>query len=94
MSAIGASIGYGFTSLATLVTLKKDKDKGLFLKIMAILGTIFSCMFIILQIVPIPGLESVHFGKESYIMLVIWIVIGLAFYFAQRKHFIDDKSEA
>ena len=38
-----------------------------------------------LQLVPIPGLEAVHFGKESYIMLVIWIVIGAVFYLFQRK---------
>ena len=41
----------------------------------------------ILQLIPIPGLSGVHFGKESYIMLVIWIVIGLAFYAKQRKFF-------
>ena len=34
----------------------------------------------ILQLIPIPGLSGVHFGKESYIMLVVWIVIGLVFY--------------
>jgi len=90
MSAIGASIGYGFTSLATLVTLKKEKEHRPFLKIMALLGFCFSLMFIILQLIPIPGFESVHFGKESYIMLIIWIVIGLIFYFKQKKYFIKE----
>lgn len=89
MSAIGASIGYGFTSLSTLVTMKKNGDKNVFLKIMAILGSLFSAMFIILQVIPIPGFESVHFGKESYIMLVIWIILGLAFYFKQKKNFTN-----
>ena len=90
MSAIGASIGFGFTCLSTLVTLKRDNEKNLFLKIMAILGSTFSAIFIILQLIPIPGLESVHFGKESYIMLIIWIVLGLAFYFKQRNNFINE----
>ena len=90
MSAIGASIGYGFTSLSTLVTMKKDNEKNLFLKIMAILGTLFSAMFIILQLIPISGFESVHFGKESYIMLIIWVALGLVFYLKQRKNFIDE----
>ncbi len=43
----------------------------------------------ILQLIPIPGLSGVHFGKESYIMLVIWVLIGLIFYFKQRKGFSE-----
>ena len=85
MSAIGASIGYFFTCAATLITIRRFKDGGVFLKIMAVVGVIFSLSFAVLQLVPIPGLEAVHFGKESYIMLVISIVIGAVFYLFQRK---------
>lgn len=85
MSAIGASIGYFFTSAATLVTLKRDRDGTHFLKAMAITGIAFSVAFMILQLVPIPGLSGVHFGKESYIMLAVWITIGLVFYALQIK---------
>lgn len=87
MSAIGASIGYFFTSAATLVTLKRDKDGTPMLKVMATVGVIFSVIFMVLQLVPVPGLEGVHFGKESYIMLIIWIVIGAAFYAKQKRYF-------
>lgn len=87
MCAIGASIGYFFTSAATLVTMKRDGDGNRLLKVMAVLGVIFSCAFMILQLVPIPGLSGVSFGKESYIMLVIWIAIGAAFYLKQMKQF-------
>ncbi|MCQ2385949.1 MAG: APC family permease, partial [Clostridia bacterium] len=38
MSAIGASIGYFFTSASTLATMKKDKDGSAFLKVMGTLG--------------------------------------------------------
>ena len=89
MSAIGASIGYFFTSAATLVTHKRDQDGNAFLKAMAVLGVAFSAIFMVLQLIPIPGLPNVHFGKESYIMLIAWIVIGLAFYAKQRKFFVD-----
>jgi hypothetical protein len=41
----------------------------------------------ILQLIPIPGLSGVHFGKESYIMLVVWVLLGLIFYLKQRKEF-------
>jgi len=53
-------------------------------------GVCFSAAFIILQLVPIPGLSGVHFGKESYIMFVIWIILGAIFYFRQRANFTED----
>lgn len=87
MSAIGASIGYFFTCASTLKTAKRDGDGTAFLNGMAIVGVIFSVMFMILQLVPIPGLSGVHFGKESYIMLVIWVLLGFVFYFEQRQKF-------
>ncbi len=87
MSAIGASIGFGFTCLSTLVTLKRSGEKKPFVQIMAILGAMFSIMFMVLQLIPIPGLEGVHFVDESYIMLVIWIVLGIVFYLLRGKQF-------
>ena len=87
MSAIGASIGYFFTSAATLATSKRDGDGTKFLKVMATIGVVFSVIFMILQLVPIPALNGVHFCKESYIMLIVWIAIGLVFYAMQRKFF-------
>jgi len=87
MSAIGASIGFGFTCLSTLVTIKRDDDGSVLLKTMAVLGALFSGIFIILQTIPIPGLVGVHFGKESYIMLIIWIVLGVVFYLFKGKQF-------
>lgn len=87
MSAIGASIGYFFTCASTLVTLRRDKDGSRTLHVLAILGCIFSVIFMILQLVPIPALPGVHFCKESYIMLVVWVLIGAAFYLKERKNF-------
>jgi len=87
MSAIGASIGYFFTCASTLITLKKDGDGTIKLKILATIGSIFSIIFMILQLVPIPGLSGVHFCKESYIMLIVWIFIGIIFYIIERKNF-------
>ncbi|MBR0086889.1 MAG: APC family permease [Lachnospiraceae bacterium] len=87
MSAIGASIGYFFTCASTLVTAKKFGDASGFLKGMAVTGVVFSLAFMILQLIPIPGLSGVHFGKESYIMLIIWVLIGLIFYAKEHKFF-------
>lgn len=91
MAAIGASIGYFFTSASTLKTIRKDGDGTGLLKAMAILGVAFSIIFVILQLVPIPGLSGVHFGKESYLMLIVWTAIGAAFYAKQRGHFTEDE---
>lgn len=85
MSAIGASMGFFFTSACTLKKVNADHERKTVFKITAVLGIVFSVMFMILQLVPIPGLSGVHFGKESYLMLVVWIVIGIAFYLFKRK---------
>ena len=58
--------------------------------IMSIIGMIFSVIFMILQLVPIPGLSGVNFGKESYLMLIVWIVLGVLFF--PRKG-ISEKKE-
>ena len=93
MSAIGASIGYFFTCAATLRTMRKDGDGSLRLKVLAVIGVCFSVAFMVLQLIPmekvtgIQAFASVHFGKESYIMLIIWVALGAAFYLKQRKNF-------
>ena len=89
MCAIGASIGYFFTCASTLVTMRREKDGSRFLRSMAVVGVIFSVAFMILQLIPIPGLSGVHFGKESYYLLIVWAVLGLIFYFKERSFFTD-----
>ena len=85
MSAIGASMGFFFTSISAMKRMHVDKDGTPFMRTMAILGMVFSAVFMILQLIPIPGLSGVHFGRESYWMLVVWIIIGVVFYFARKK---------
>ncbi len=85
MSAIGASMGYFFTCASTLRSIKKDGDGSLSLKILALVGVFFSLAFMVLQLVPIPGLNGVHFGTESYILLIAWVLIGVVFYTLQIK---------
>ena len=91
MSAIGASMGYLCTAASTFVTIKKDKDGTPFLMGMSVVGVLFSIAFIILQLVPIPGINGVHFCKESYIMLIVWILMGIVFYIKQHKFFVGNK---
>lgn len=85
MTSIGASIAFGFTSIASYKTAKRCGDASKLLRFTSILGGAFSILFMALQLIPIPGLESVHFGKESYIMFIVWIGIGLVYYFSRKK---------
>lgn len=83
MSSIGAAIGYGYTSLATYKTLKLNPDdhKPL-LKVLSVVGVVFSLIFIILLVV--PGMPS-YLAVQSRICLIIWIVLGIIFYFATKN---------
>ena len=90
MSAIGASMGFFFTSASALKKMGADKDGNGLVKTMAVLGMVFSVIFMILQLIPIPGLSGVHFGKESYWMLLVWIAIGIVFYFFKKKRITNE----
>ena len=86
MSAIGAAMGYFFTCASTLKTMKQCGENVMPIKVLAMIGVLFSVMFMVLQLIPIPGLEGVHFGKESYILLLVWIVIGLVFGYVCKRN--------
>lgn len=85
MSAIGASMGFFFTCASALRKMKEDRDGNLLLKTMAAAGVAFSAVFMVLQLVPIPGLSGVHFGRESYLMLLVWGVLGVLFFHQKKK---------
>ena len=85
MSAIGASMGFFFTCASSLKTMKLESDGTVGLKACAIVGLIFSLAFMVLQLIPIPGLVGVHFCRESYLLLVVWIVMGVFFYLFQAR---------
>ena len=77
-------IGYGFTSAATFMTLRKERDGSKPLRINAILGTTFALIFIVILLSP----ASLGFGGLSTparIALVIWCVLGAVFFLRARK---------
>lgn len=84
MSSIGAAIGYGFTSAATFMTLRKEKDGGKFMQINAMIGVVFSLLFVVILLSP----ASLGFGGLSTparIALAVWCVLGAGFYLYARK---------
>ena len=83
MSSIGAAIGYGYTSLATYKTHKQTPaDSRPVLKVMSLIGAFFAIIFVILLVV--PGMPS-YLAVQSRVCLVIWILLGVIFYFATRN---------
>lgn len=83
MSSLGAAIGYGYTSAAAFKFARKEKNVPI--QISGIIGTILAIMFMVLLLVPIP-MFNCSLGKESYICLIVWIVLGVIFYVSTRKN--------
>lgn len=88
MSAIGGAIGFGYATASCFVTIRRRRIQGVearprkMLQLSALLGTAFSLGFVALLLIPgMPGC----LGMQSYVMLVIWIVLGILFYWFRRK---------
>ena len=94
MSSIGVSIAYFYTCYTAFFLFKRSEDsKGFnprihvvstFKKTLAGLGAVASLIFILLLLV--PG-SPAFLGIQSRIALLIWIVIGIIFYFYKRKEY-------
>lgn len=83
MSSVGAAIGYGYTSAAAMKFAKKKGNIGIMITGAA--GLIMGIIFVILLLVPIP-MFNCSLGTESYICLLIWVILGVAFYnFSKRN---------
>lgn len=89
MSSIGAAIGYGYTSLAAFKYAKKEKNAAIM--ITGVAGTIMALVFVVLLLVPIPALNC-SLGKESYISLIVWVILGAVFRFAAKKRKAPEKT--
>lgn len=77
MSSLGAAIGYGYTSAAAFKFAREEKNSGIVFT--SLLGIIFSVIFVVLLLVPIP-MFGCSLGKESYICLIVWIILGVVFH--------------
>ena len=82
MASVGVSVGFGFTCASTFML--AIREKRITTAFTGLIGTVLSCMFLMLQLVPLPGLEGVHLGREAYIMLAVWLILGVIFFWYQR----------
>ena len=86
MTSVCAVIVYGYTSAAAYVTAKKESDTKI--QIVGISGFILSALFGLFLLV--PNLLSIStMAAESYLIIVIWSVLGFVFFRAMFKH--DDE---
>ena len=82
MASIGASIGFAYTSISAAKYALSEKRTDIV--IFGSLGFILSLGMAVLLLVPLPGL-NVSLGHESYMLLVVWIVLGVIFYRIRRQ---------
>ena len=84
IASLGGAIGLGYTSLASWKYSREENRKDV--AILGMMGFIFSTIFALLLLVPLPGITTELLSKESYLILVIWIVMGIIFYCLNVNH--------
>ena len=88
MASIGAAIGFAYTSISAAKYAYSEKRTDIM--IFGALGFVLSLGMAVLLLVPIPGL-NVSLGHESYMLLVVWIVLGVIFYRIRGRKGGDDR---
>ena len=84
IASIGGAIGFAYTSLAaykySLAEHRKD------VAILGMIGFIFSVIFALLLLVPLPGISTNALSIQSYLILAFWIILGVIFYYLSVNH--------
>ena len=89
MSSLGAAIGYGYTSAATLKYAIRERKK---LGIMTgIAGVISALVFAVILLVPIRNLKC-SLGVQSYVCLILWTILGILFKFLSNRRRENDQT--
>ena len=77
LMSLGALVAYVYTSLAVFIDAHREQKT--LMMVVAVLGLALSCTCIFLLFVPLPGLNT-SISKESYVILVAWVALGVNFY--------------
>ena len=75
---IGAAVAYAYTSAATLRLARKAGNR--LAAATGLVGLLFSVVIGLLFILPVFSSELATMATESYILLVLWAIIGIAFF--------------
>lgn len=83
MTCVGAGLGFVYTCCSATMLAKREGNQKQFL--ISLLGIAVASIFLIITFIPgMPGFLS----NESWIILGVWVVIGIIFYFSIRKEYI------
>lgn len=86
MTCVGSAVGFTYTCASATVLSRREKKRGQ--AVVSGIGTVFSAFFIILSFVPAsPGFLSV----PSFVILGIWVTVGICLWFVQRKSFLHGR---
>lgn len=85
ISALGAAIGFGYTSASAMRFAWEEGRRWVVLS--GFLGLLISVFFAVILLVPIPAFPG-SLGKETFLCLGIWTVLGILFFLFANKKFI------
>ena len=88
MASTGAAAGFAYTSISACKYAKHEKRTDII--ILGGIGFLFAMLFEVLLLIPIPGIEG-SLGKESYMLLILWLTLGFIFYIYSAKRKIKIK---
>ncbi|MCH3918108.1 MAG: APC family permease [Spirochaetia bacterium] len=88
VASIGTAIGYLYTCLSCHKFSKKDGNRRQATK--ALIGSLFSCSFIALLL--IPGTPS-FLSIPSRIITLGWVILGSVFLLTHKRNFLGKKSD-
>lgn len=87
MTSVGAAIVFAYTTASAAITGKRNGDRKY--TVFGVLGCIFSLFFLSLLVIPgMPG----YLSFQSRVVLLIWILIGIVFYFIIRKSYVKGQN--
>lgn len=86
MTSVGAAVVFAYTTASAAIIARRHRHK--LRMYVGIIGCVFSVFFLTLLVVPgMPG----FLGKESWICLIVWALMGAVFYFIRRKDYLSGK---
>ena len=93
LTAFGAIVAYGYTSLAACRIARKENDRAIV--ILGAAGTVISVLFGIAQLVPrLVALDAMC--SEAFLLLSLWCLLGFVFYWrmVRRSSLVEYSSMA
>lgn len=80
MTAVGGGMAFCFTTIAAAKLAHDEKNRKQF--VISVLGFLAASIFLVLTVIPgMPGFLC----KESMVLLVVWIFLGIVFYIVTQK---------